>query len=72
MAGENIDVLPVLSNENNHVIGILSYQNIIAGYQQSLQEHTTNHPNISIKRRSLKILIRGQKLINSRKVKDRV
>ena len=70
MADENIDVLPVVSKENNNVIGILSYQNIIAGYQQSLKEHTTNHPNISIKRRSLKILIRGQKLINSWKVKD--
>ncbi len=30
MAAENIDVLPVLSKENGHVIGILSYKNIIS------------------------------------------
>jgi H+/Cl- antiporter ClcA len=65
MASENIDVLPVVSKENNNVIGVLSYSNIISGYYQGIKEHTTNHPNISIKRRSLKVLIRGQKLVNS-------
>jgi CIC family chloride channel protein len=70
MANENLDVLPVLSRGNNNVIGILSYQNIIASYRQSIDEHTKKYPDISLKRRSLKILIRGQKLMSNWKTKD--
>ncbi len=70
MAEENLDVLPVLARENNNVIGILSYQNIIASYRQSIDEHTKRYPDISLKRRGLKILIKGQKLISSWKTKD--
>ncbi len=71
MAKENIDVLPVLSNENkNNVIGILSYQNIISSYNHGIEEHTKKHPEISIKGGSLKILIRGQKIIRSWKAKE--
>jgi len=70
MAKENIDVLPVLARENNNVIGTLSYHNIIASYRQSIDEHTKRHPDISLKRRGLKILIKGQKLISSWKTKD--
>ena len=70
MATENIDVLPVLSKENGHVIGILSYKNIIASYKHGIDEHTKKHPDISLKRRSLKILIRGQKIISVLKTKE--
>ncbi|HEY5407569.1 MAG TPA: chloride channel protein [Ginsengibacter sp.] len=63
MAKENIDVLPVLSQENNNVIGTLSYQNIIASYRQGIDEHIKKSPDISLKRRGLKILVRGQKII---------
>jgi CIC family chloride channel protein len=64
MAKENVDVLPVLSKENkNDVIGILSYQNILSSYKQGVEEHTQKNPNISLKRRTLKMLVRGQKLI---------
>ena len=69
MAAEDIDVLPVVNKENNNVIGTLSYQNIIASYRQSIDEHKKKHPGISIKRRSLKILIKGQKLVSSWKTK---
>lgn len=72
MAAENIDVLPVLSKENGHVIGILSYKNIIASYKYGIDEHTKKHPDISLKRRGLKILIRGQKIINILKTKDQI
>jgi H+/Cl- antiporter ClcA/predicted transcriptional regulator len=67
MANENIDVLPVLSNENNNIIGIVSYQHIISSYKHGIEEHTKKNPHISLKRQGLKILIHGQKLINSRK-----
>lgn len=70
MAIENIDVLPVLSKENGHVVGILSYKNIIASYKHGIDEHTKKHPDISLKRRSLKILIRGQKIISVLKTKE--
>lgn len=70
MAKKDIDVLPVLSRENKTVIGILSYQNILSGYKQGIDDHTKKNPNISLKRRGLKILIRGQQVINSLKVKE--
>ena len=70
MANENIDVLPVVSRANDTVIGLISYQNIISSYKQGLDEHTRNHPDISLKRRGLKILLRGQRMINSWKSKD--
>jgi chloride channel protein, CIC family len=69
MAKENVDVLPVLSKENNKVIGILSYHNIIASYKTGIDNNTKRHPDISLKRRGLKILVRGQKLISHMKSK---
>lgn len=65
MASENIDVLPVLSKENEHVLGILSYKNIISSYKHGIEEHTKKSPDISLKRRGLKILVRGQKIISA-------
>ena len=64
MAKENVDMLPVVSADN-YIAGVLSYKDIIAAYKYSSDDHTTKHPSISIKRNSLKILIRGQKLINA-------
>ncbi len=62
MANENIDVLPVLSNETQHIIGILSYTNIIASYKIGLNDHKRNRPHISLKRNSLKLLVHGKKI----------
>lgn len=72
MAKENTDVLPVISKENsNSIIGILSYKEIIASYKKNMDEHVKKSPDISLKRRGLKILLRGQKLITAIKIKDR-
>jgi H+/Cl- antiporter ClcA len=65
MAKENIDVLPVLSKESTNIIGILSYKNIISSYDFRTEDDQKKTPDISLKRRSLKILIQGQKIINS-------
>jgi len=65
MAREDIDVIPVLSKENKNIIGILSYHDILSSYKHNMDEHTKKHPDISLKRRSLKILIKGQKIISS-------
>jgi predicted transcriptional regulator len=63
MAKENIDVLPVLSKTNNHIVGIISYKNIIAAYKLGIDDHEKKSPHISLKRRSLRVLVHGQKLL---------
>lgn len=63
MAKENIDLLPVLSLEKN-IIGILSYKNIISAYKSDIDNYIKKSPSISLKRNGLKILLRGNKLIN--------
>jgi CIC family chloride channel protein len=69
MAKENIDMLPVVS-EKKSIVGVLSYKDIIGAYKHGSDNHVKKHPSISIKRNSLKILIRGQKLINAIKKTD--
>lgn len=64
MARENIDMLPVVSKENN-IIGILSYKDIISAYKTDIDAHVKNQPMISLKRSGLKMLVRGQRLINA-------
>jgi len=63
MAHENVDVLPVVSIENN-IIGILSYKDIIATYKHGIDEHQKKRPHISLKKQGFKILIHGQRLIS--------
>lgn len=63
MAKENVDVLPVLSIENNNIIGVLSYKDILDVFKQSMEEHEKQRPNISLKRRAMKIMLRGKKLL---------
>lgn len=62
MARENIDLLPVVSNENN-IIGILSYKDIISAYKKDIDTHEKKSASISLKRNGLKMLVRGHKLI---------
>ena len=71
MAKENIDVLPVISNDDKNIIGILSYRDIIATYNISREELEKKRQHISLKRHGLKILLRGQKLISMIKRKDK-
>ena len=66
MAKENIDMLAVVSGEKA-VAGILSYKDIISAYKRGRDEHETKGRSISLKRNSLKVLIRGQKLVNAGK-----
>jgi H+/Cl- antiporter ClcA len=63
MASENIDLLPVISKENE-IIGILSYKDIISAYKHDIDNFVKKRPSISLKRNSLKILVRGNQLIN--------
>ena len=63
MAKENLDVLPVLSTSNK-VTGILSYANILAAYKHSAEDHQKS-VHISLKRRTLKILLHGKRRLMS-------
>lgn len=60
MATENLDVLPVVSQPSNKVISILSYRDILSAYKYGMEEHERMTP-ISLKRRTLKILLHGRK-----------
>jgi H+/Cl- antiporter ClcA len=68
MARENLDVLPVISSESNKVTGILCYRNILSAYKHGIEEHQ-EAVSISLKRRSLKILLHGKKRLSSLKEK---
>ncbi len=63
MAHENIDVLPVLSPDNQTIVGILSYAHILSSYKIGLADHKRTRP-ISLRRKRLKLLIHGQKIRN--------
>lgn len=63
MAEENVDILPVVS-ENNKISGILSYKNILSAYKSDSDNFVKKNPPISLKRNGLRILIHGNKLIN--------
>jgi hypothetical protein len=63
MAKEDVDVLPVRSEEyKNKIIGVISYKEIIAAYKQSMENHDKKETHISLKRGGLKIILKGQKL----------
>ena len=62
MAEENTDVLPVISDDEKTIVGILSYKNIIASYKLDINEQKKFHSSISLKRQGLKLLVRGQKI----------
>ncbi len=62
MAQENTDVLPVISEDEKTIVGILSYKNIIASYKLDINEQKKFHSSISLKRQGLKLLVRGHKI----------
>jgi CIC family chloride channel protein len=64
MARENVDVLPVVAASGNTIIGILSYKDILSSYSHHTQEHQRGLA-ISLKRRTLKILVHGKKRFSS-------
>lgn len=69
MARENLDVLPVVSESSNKVSGILSYRNVLSAYRHGIKEHEQTIP-ISLKRRTLKILLHGKKRLSFLREKE--
>ena len=58
--------LTVLSLADNSILGTVSYKDIIDTIQGRLDDHGEKQRSISLKRHTLKMVIRGQKLLNRR------
>src|SRR6476661_7278459 len=70
MAKENVDVLPVVSQDDNKIMGVLSYKDILSAYRHRMDDHEEG-VSISLKRRTLKVLVHGKKRLAEIKVKGR-
>ncbi|MGZ3837768.1 MAG: chloride channel protein [Flavisolibacter sp.] len=68
MARENVDVLPVVSSSDNKITGILSYRDILSSYRHDLDEHEET-VSISLRRRTMKMLVHGKKRLSILKEK---
>lgn len=69
MAKENLDVLPVVQGTDTKIVGILTYKDVLSAYRYQNQEHKESIA-ISLKRRSLKMLVHGKKRLAVLKNKD--
>lgn len=69
MAKENLDVLPVVSSSNK-ISGIVSYKNILSAYKYRIEEYEEKVVPISLKRRTLRILLHGKKRLSWLKAKE--
>jgi H+/Cl- antiporter ClcA/predicted transcriptional regulator len=70
MAKENVDVLPVVGQDDNKITGVLSYKDILSAYRHRMNDHEEG-VSISLKRRTLKVLVHGKKRLAEIKVKGR-
>ncbi|GAB3844825.1 chloride channel protein [Hymenobacter terrigena] len=66
MARENVDVLPVLGSDAQ-VSGVISYRDILTAYKNRLEDDGNMAPHISLKRKSLRVLLRGQAMFQKQK-----
>ncbi len=64
LSRQTAEVLPVIANDSNKVIGVLSYRDILSGYKGQQQENEYAYVHISLKRQRLKMLSKGRDLIN--------
>jgi CIC family chloride channel protein len=70
MAKDNSEILPVISADDKKIFaGLLSYKDIIGVYKEDIGNHEMKQRQISIRRGSLKILIRGKKLVTGARTK---
>ena len=68
MAKHDTEALPVVSAKGDKIIGLLSYPDILSAYKHHLEENETANTQISLKRRRIKMLIKGKKMIQIRDV----
>lgn len=68
MSKEEVDALPVISAKGNKIIGLLTYKDILTAYRQNLEENETANTQISLRRRRIKMLIKGRKMIHVKEI----
>lgn len=49
------------------VSGVISYRDILTAYKNRLEDDDSTTPNISLKRKSLRVLLRGQAMFQKQK-----
>jgi len=54
----------LLTNEQT-ITGILTHEDILSAYKMGIAENTNSYRNISVKRNTFKMLIKGQRLIKA-------
>ena len=64
MAKNDSEALPVISAKGSKIIGMVTYHDVLSAYKYSLEENETANIQISLKRRRIKVLIKGKKLIH--------
>ncbi len=69
MAKENIDMLPVVSGDDQ-IVGILSYRHIIDTYRLGAVADQQLKPHFSLRQRGLRVLVHGQRLMSRRRGRD--
>ena len=60
MSRENVDVLPVRGADHQKIVGVLTYKDILSVYREQADDHQEKVA-ISLKRRTLKILLHGNR-----------
>jgi predicted transcriptional regulator len=60
MAQQDVELLPVL--ENNKIIGVLSYSDIVSSYKQNFNDNETAVAHISLKRQRMKMMLKGKNI----------
>jgi len=61
MSKQQGDVLPVVNPDDNKVTGVLSYRNIITGYNDQLTDNEDARTQISLRRRQLKLMLKRKR-----------
>lgn len=63
MASENIDIVPVVS-QDNVITGVLSYKDVLSAYKINFDKDYKMEASISLRRGGLKMLLRGKRLVD--------
>ncbi len=61
MAAGNVEGLPVMARDNT-IKGIISFPNILTAYRKNSAFYDKGNPVISLRRRGLKVILKGQKI----------
>lgn len=64
MAAGNVEGLPVMARDNT-IKGIISFPNILTAYRKNSAFYDKGNPVISLKRRGLKVILKGQKIFGN-------